>query len=103
MKPFELPDLAERAPAKVAAPRLPQTGLGDRLEPARRIEARGNLMGQALVLHEAVLACRVNGLFVQTHCNGVSPFETRDLGRHQCVLVGERRWTVFGPLAQLLL
>src|SRR6266478_7456873 len=74
MKLFELPHLAERAPAKIAAPRLPQTGMSDRLDAARRIEARGHLMGQALVLHEAVLACRVNGLFVQTHCIGVSPF-----------------------------
>ena len=33
--------------------------------------------------------------------SSVSPFEAGDLGRHQCVLVGESRWIVFGPLAQL--
>src|SRR5882757_11057843 len=49
MKLFELPHLAERAPAKIAAPRLPQTGMGDRLDAARGVEPRGHLMGQALV------------------------------------------------------
>src|SRR6202048_140168 len=50
MKVFELPHLAERAPAKIAAPRFPQTGVSDRIEAARREEPRGYLMGQALVL-----------------------------------------------------
>src|SRR4030081_204096 len=45
MKLFELPHLSERAPAKIAAPRLPQTGMGDCLDAACRIEARGRLMG----------------------------------------------------------
>src|SRR5271166_5306803 len=54
MKLFELPHLAERAPAKIAAPRLPQIRVGDRTEVARGVEARGHLMGQALVLHETV-------------------------------------------------
>src|SRR6202048_3365291 len=96
IKLFELPHLAERAPAKIAAPRLPQTGVGDRIEAARREEPRGYLMGQALVLDEAVLASRLNGLLVQTHGVGVSSFKAGDLGHHQCVLVGERRWIVFG-------
>src|SRR6202171_1222190 len=67
VKLFELPHLAERAPAKIAAPRLPQIRVGDRIEAARRAEPRGHLMGQALVLHETVLASRPNGLLVQTH------------------------------------
>src|ERR1700726_2966456 len=58
MKLFELPHLAERAPAQVAVPRVPQTGVGDRIEAARREESRGPLMGQALVLHETVFAGR---------------------------------------------
>src|SRR6195256_6832492 len=60
MKLFELPHLSGRAPAKVAAPRLPQIRAGERIEAARRVEARGHLMGKALVLHEAVLARRVD-------------------------------------------
>ena len=57
-------------------------------------------MGQALVLRETVVTGRSNGLLVQTHRVGVSPFETGDLGRHQRVLVGESRWIVVGPFAQ---
>src|SRR5258708_25447848 len=56
MKLLELPHLAERAPAKIAAPRLPQIRVGDRIEGARREEPRSYLMGQAFVLHETVLA-----------------------------------------------
>ena len=48
-----------------------------------------------------MLASRLNGLLVQTHGVEVSPFEAGDLGRHQRVLVAERRWIVVGPLAQL--
>ena len=102
MKLFELLHLAERAPAQVTAPRLPQTGMGDRVEAARREEARGRLMGQALVLDETMVAGRSNSLLVQTHCIGVSPFEACDFGRHQGVFVAERRWIVVGPLPQLL-
>src|SRR5260221_7557716 len=99
----ELPQLAERAPAVVAVPRVAEIGVADRLDAVRRVEARGHLMGQRLVLHEAVLACRLNGLLVKTHGIGVSPFEAGNLGRHQGVLVGEKWWGVFGPLTQLLM
>src|SRR5258707_3494855 len=95
MKLFELPHLSGRAPAKIAAPRLPQTGVGDRIEAARREEPRGQLMGQALVLDEAVLASRLNGLLVQTHGVGVSSLKAGDLGRHHCAPVGGRRWIGF--------
>ena len=102
MKLFELPHLAERAPAKIAAPRLPQTGVGDRTEAARREKPRGQFVGHALVLDKAMLASGPDGLFVQTHRIGVPFLDARKLGRHQCVLVGKRRWIIFGPLAQLL-
>src|SRR5882672_7504944 len=46
IKLFELPHLSGRAPAKIAAPRLPQTGVGDRIEATRRVEPRGYLMSQ---------------------------------------------------------
>ena len=98
---LELPDLAQGAPAEITVPCVPQIGLGDGLEAARRVEPRGHLMGQAFVLHEAVLASRLNGLLVQSHGIDVASFEAGDLGRHQGVLVGERRRVGFGPLAQL--
>src|SRR5262245_49209634 len=97
----ELPHLAQRAPPEIAVSRSPQIVASYTLDPARRIEARGHLMGQPLVLHEAVLASRLNGLLVQTHGISIAPFEAGDLGQDQCVLVAESRWIVVGPLAQL--
>src|ERR1700743_3528979 len=102
VKLFELPHLAERAPAQIAAPRLPQTGMGDRLDAARRVEARAHLMGHALVLHEAVLASRLNGALVQTHGVGVPPLEPGDLRRYQGAFVAKGGWIVLSPHAQLL-
>jgi len=39
--------------------------MGNRLEAARRVEIRGKLVGEALVLDEAVLASGSDGLFVE--------------------------------------
>src|SRR5260370_16109426 len=100
MKVLELWYLAERAPTKIAIPRVPQIGGGDGLKAARRVEPRGHLMGQPRVLHESIVAGRLNGLLVQTHGVGVSPFEAGDLGRYQGVLIGESRWIVVGRLVQ---
>src|SRR4030088_3273098 len=65
MKLLEVPHLAGRAPAKIAAPRLPQIRAGERIEAARCVEARGYLMGASLVRDEALLGCRADGLFVE--------------------------------------
>src|SRR6202040_1884173 len=84
MKLFELPHLAEPAPAQVTAPRLPQIRPGDRIEAARRVEPRGYLMGEALVLHEAVLARRADGRFVETLGVQFALIQTREFGANQC-------------------
>src|SRR3984893_6999965 len=102
MKLFELPHLAERAPAQVTAPRPPQIRVGDRNEAARRVEARGQLMGQALVLDEAVLACRAGRRFVEALGVQFALFQTRDLGANQCRPVCECCRTVVCPDRYLL-
>src|ERR1700681_2781448 len=102
MKLFELPHLAERAPAQVTAPRFPQTCVRDRIKAARGEQPRGHLMGQALILNEPVFAGRSNGLLVQTHGVGVPPLEPGNLSRYQGVFIVKRRWIIFSPLAQLL-
>jgi hypothetical protein len=91
MKLFELSHLAGRAPAEITIPGVTQTGVGDRFGASRRVEPRGHLVGQTLVLHETVFVSGLNGLLVQAHCITVSPFEAGDLGRHQSVFVGESR------------
>jgi hypothetical protein len=97
----ELLHLPERAPAAVAVPRVAEIGVAVHLEAARQVEPRGHFKRQRFVLNKSVLASRLNGLVVQTHCIKVSPFETGDLGRYQGVLIGERGRVDFGPLPQL--
>jgi hypothetical protein len=45
--PIDLPDLGVGAPARVAGLGLAQVGLGDAVEAAAAVEARGQLVGQA--------------------------------------------------------
>src|SRR5260370_9143144 len=71
--------------------------------PAGNIEACRKLVRDGLVLDEAVLARQLNGLFVQAHRVGATPFEARDLGRHERMLVTESRWIALRPLARLRL
>ncbi len=59
-------------------------------------------MGQALVLHEAVLARRVDGLFVEALGVMFPLFQTRELGAHQCRPVCESCRTVVCPDRYLL-
>ena len=99
--PVELPHLAEPAPAQIALPRVSQIRVGNALDAARRVKPRGYLMGDALVLNEAVFASGLNSLLVEAHGVGVPTFDAGDLGRHQSVFVGESRWIVLSPLAQL--
>ena len=87
---IELPDLAFRAPARKAAARLPEMGAAAGRIAAGEMEARRKLMGDPLVLDEALVAGRLNGLLVEAHGLAVMPFEAGDLGRHQRVLVRRR-------------
>src|SRR5258708_30279445 len=98
---IHLTNLAVGAPTKVAGPGIAQIRIGNRLKPSSSVESRGHLMGQALILNEAVLASRLYGLFVEAFRVQLSPFEAGDLSRHQRMLIGKGGWIDFGPLAQL--
>src|SRR5260370_3480476 len=67
MKPIELLHLAVGTPAEITSLGVPEIGVGNGLEATRRVELRGQLMGDALVLHETMFARQRNGLFVETH------------------------------------
>ena len=99
---LELPYLTERPPAQIALPRIAQIRLRDPFHAACGVESRGRLMGDSFVLNEAVLACRSDGLLIQTHGFGAPTLDARELCRRQSVLVGEGRRIGFGPFAQLL-
>ena len=59
-------------------------------------------MGQALVLHEAVLARRADGRFVETLGVQFALFQTREFGANQCRPVCECCRTVVCPDRYLL-
>src|SRR5260370_23104875 len=84
IKLFELPHFAERAPPKIAVPRVSQIGVGDGLEAARRIEAGSEFIGERLIVNKAVGASRANGLFVKALGLQFPLFQTRELGANQC-------------------
>ncbi len=70
------------------------------LEAARRVKARRKLVGERLVVNEAVRASRADGLFVEPLGVELAAFETRDLGGDQRRPVREVLRTVVRPLLQ---
>ena len=55
----------------------------DLLEAARRVEARGQFVGERLVVDKAVGAGRADGLFVEAHRLKIAAFDAGDLRAHQ--------------------
>ena len=66
----------------------------DLLEAARRVEARGEFVGERLIVDKAVGARRADGLFVKTLGVELAAFDARDLGADQCGAVLE----IFGAI-----
>src|SRR6185312_2931729 len=75
----ELSHLPVGAPTQITVPGVPEIRVGDGLEPERHIETRRYLVGQALVLNEAVLSGYPDGLLVQSHCVNGSAFDASKL------------------------
>src|SRR6516165_6111857 len=76
-------------------------GMGTGLEAARSVEARGQLVGERLVLNEPIVAGRTDGLFVEAHRIKLAPFDARDLRGHECGAVLEILRTVLRPNVEL--
>src|SRR5580698_5625460 len=90
--PFvELLHFSMRSPMVVAAACVTKMEIARALNASRQVIPRGQLVGEALVLKEAVLTRRIDSLLVETQGVRVPLFDARDLRQHQCVLVGERR------------
>src|SRR3984893_16210092 len=83
MKLFELPHLAIGSPTQIAIARVLQIHAGDLLEPARRIEAGSEFIGDRLIMNKAVGAGRADGLFVEAFGIELPAFDPRDLGADQ--------------------
>src|SRR5580698_11430326 len=95
----ELPYFSVGAPTGVAVARVAEMRVSGRFETARQIVLRRQLVGEAFVLNEAVVARQMDSLLVETQGVAVSLFQTGDLSQYQRVLVAESRWIVFGPFA----
>ena len=104
-----LPDFSVGAPPEIAVSSVPQIGMGDRLEAARRVEIRGKLVGEtprsgrSRARAADRMACFVQALGVQ-----LRPVEARNLGANErrpvrevfgAVLRPESRATGDVPLA----
>src|SRR6202034_1461908 len=85
----ELLHLAMGAPAVIAISRVTEIGVGDSLKAARCMEPRGQLIGESLVLDEAVLARQSNSLFVEAFCVETPIFDAGYLRRDQSIAILE--------------
>jgi len=56
----------------------------DLLETTCRVEARGEFVGERLIVDKAVCACRADGLFVKVHGIERAAFDPGDLRPDQC-------------------
>src|SRR4030088_1603452 len=89
MKLFELPHLAIGAPSDIAVARVPPIDVRKLFEATRRVEARGQFVGERLVVDKAVCACRADGLFVKVHGIERAAFDSGDFRPDQCGAVLE--------------
>src|SRR5262245_44283604 len=80
---LELPDLSVGAPLEIDVARVPQVVLRNPVEAAAPVKARGKLQRQGLVVEEAIVTSRANGLLVELHGVGIPCLDARNLGGHQ--------------------
>ena len=96
----EVAHLAVGSPAEVAGPGLPQVGVGDRRGAARGVEAGGDLVGDRLVVDEAVRARGRDGALVEVHGVELASFDAGDLGGDEERAVLEVLRAGGGPAAE---
>src|SRR5207244_5739432 len=70
-------------------------------EPTRRVEARGQLIGDRLIMDKAACVRRADGPIVETHRIELAAFDARDLRADERGAVGEVLRAVLGPLLEL--
>src|SRR3984893_1145978 len=98
---LELATLSVGSPAQLAIPSVPQIGRRDLLETARRVEASGKLVGNRLVVYEAVFVRGADGLLVQLLSVQDAAFDPGDLGANEGSSVFERLGVALRPHFQL--
>src|ERR1700675_4819239 len=99
---LELTDFAVGAPQRITGACVAEVRIAVLLKTEVEIEAARQLVGERLVVDKAVCVCRADGPFVEAHRVEVAALDACDLGSDQGVLVGECRWTTFGPTPNLI-
>ena len=99
---IELPHLPIGSPTQVAVAGVAQIHIRDLLEPTRRVEARGEFVGERLVVNKAVGAGRADGLFVEALGLELAALRARDLRADQRGAVLEILRAIRRPDLELL-
>src|SRR6516162_10502860 len=103
MELIELPHLSVGSPSEIAGSGLPQISVCDRLEAARRVEAGSQLVGERLVVDEAVCPCRRDGALVKVHGLERASLDTGNLSADERRTIFEVLRTNRRPGPKLLL
>src|SRR5262249_47776854 len=103
MELIELPHLSVGAPSQIAAPRVSQVEMGDVFEATRRVKASSQLVGERLVVDEAVCACRRDGALVEVHGIEWAFLDTGNLSADQRGTILEVLRTIRRPGPKLAL
>src|SRR5271166_760168 len=97
----ELPHFSIGSPAQIAVAGVLQMGMGIGLEATRRVEAPDHFVAERLVVDQAVVAGRADGLLVETLGLELPPVKAGDLRADQRGAAHKVFRAVFGPLLEL--
>src|SRR5262245_60845870 len=89
MELIELPHLAIGSPSEIAPPRVSQVEMCDFVQATRRVKAGSQLVGERLVVDEAVSARRRDGALVQIHGIERTSLDTGDLSADESCTILE--------------
>ena len=103
MKLLELPHLAVGSPAKIPVAGVAQIEMRDLLKATRGVEARGQFIGERLILHEGIVARRADCLLIETLGVKFPAFEVGNLRVDQCDAILEVLGAIVRPDLELLL
>src|ERR1700733_13838528 len=103
MHRVELPHFPFGSPTQVAVAGIAQVELSELVEPARPVEGGSALIGERLVVYEAICAGRVDCLFEEAHRINIASLDASNLRSHQRRAVLEILWAIRGPDLQSLI
>src|SRR5262249_31893696 len=103
MKLIELPHLSVGSPSQIAPPCVSQIKMRDLLKSTRRVKASSQLVGERLVVDEAVCACRRDGALIEVHGIERASLDTGDLSADESCTILEVLRTIRRQRPQLSL